>query len=48
MRMLADHLLAGKDLNGHDDVLDNFRRLVLDDEREREGREVKEREKMQS
>lgn len=47
VRMLADHLLAGKILNGHDDVPENFRRLVLDDEREREEREQKEREKQQ-
>ncbi|KAK3369554.1 hypothetical protein B0T24DRAFT_632826 [Lasiosphaeria ovina] len=39
VRMLADHLQAGKPLNGHDDVPDNFRRLVLDDERQREERE---------
>ena len=48
VRMLADHLQAGKPLNGHDDVPDNFRRLVLDDEREREERERKEREKAQT
>jgi hypothetical protein len=41
-RILADYLLAGKDLNGYDDVLDNFRRLVLDDEHEQEVRELKE------
>ncbi|KAH8652835.1 hypothetical protein BGZ61DRAFT_468434 [Ilyonectria robusta] len=45
VRMLADHLQSGKVLNGHDDVPDNFRRLVLDDERERQEREQKEREK---
>lgn len=45
VRMLADHLQAGRALNGHDDVPDNFRRLVLDDEREREEREQKERDK---
>lgn len=28
VRMLADHLQVGKVLNGHDDVPDNFRRLV--------------------
>ncbi|KAH7119412.1 hypothetical protein B0J13DRAFT_532507 [Dactylonectria estremocensis] len=43
--MLADHLQSGKVLNGHDDVPDNFRRLVLDDERDRQEREQKEREK---
>ena len=32
-------------MNGHDDVPDDFRRLVLDDERERGERERKEREK---
>lgn len=42
VRILADYLLAGKDLNGYDDVLDNFRRLVLDDEHEQEERELKE------
>ncbi|KAL7917744.1 hypothetical protein ACQKWADRAFT_324403 [Trichoderma austrokoningii] len=32
-------------LNGHDDVPETFRRLVLDDERDREAREEKQREK---
>ncbi|KAF6802793.1 hypothetical protein CMUS01_15261 [Colletotrichum musicola] len=45
VRMLADHLQAGRPLNGHDDVPDEFRRLVLEDEREREEREEKELEK---
>jgi hypothetical protein len=45
IRMLADHLQAGKPLNGHDDVPETFRRLVLDDERDREAREEEEREK---
>ncbi|KAL7917023.1 hypothetical protein ACQKWADRAFT_307802 [Trichoderma austrokoningii] len=44
VRMLADHLQAGKPLNGHEDVPETFRRLVLDDERDREAREEKERE----
>ncbi|CAH0034985.1 unnamed protein product [Clonostachys rhizophaga] len=42
VRMLADHMQAGRTLNGHDDVPDDFRRLVLDDQREREERERKE------
>ncbi|KAM3547114.1 hypothetical protein MY1884_009733, partial [Beauveria asiatica] len=41
--MLADHLQSGKPVNGHDDVPETFRRLVLDDERDRERREEKER-----
>ncbi|KDN72117.1 hypothetical protein CSUB01_11736 [Colletotrichum sublineola] len=45
VRMLADHLQAGRPLNGHDDVPDEFRRLVLEDEREREEREERERKK---
>lgn len=40
--MLADHLQVGKPLNGHDDVLETFRRLVLDDERDRKQREENE------
>lgn len=44
IRMLADHLQAGKPLNGYDDVPETFRRLVLNDERDREAREEKERE----
>ncbi|KAH7112246.1 hypothetical protein B0J13DRAFT_590914 [Dactylonectria estremocensis] len=44
VRMLADHLQEGKVLNGHDDVPETFRRLVLDDDREREERQQKERE----
>ena len=48
VRMIAEHLQAGKILNGHDDVPDNIRQLVLDDERERAEREQKERNKMQS
>ncbi|KZL80461.1 hypothetical protein CI238_13420 [Colletotrichum incanum] len=43
VRMLADHLQAGRPLNGHDDVPDEFRRLVLEDEREREQREEREK-----
>jgi hypothetical protein len=43
--MLAEHMQAGKPLNGHDDVPEEFRRLVRDAEREREEREQKEREK---
>ncbi|CAM1508712.1 Fc.00g055600.m01.CDS01 [Cosmosporella sp. VM-42] len=47
IRILADHLQAGKVLNGHDDVPPEFRRLVKDDERQWEEREQAEREKMQ-
>ncbi|KZL80244.1 hypothetical protein CI238_13294 [Colletotrichum incanum] len=43
VRMLADHLQAGRPLNGHDDVPDEFRRLVLEDEREREQREERDK-----
>lgn len=43
VRMLADHLQAGRPLNGHDDVPDEFRRLVPEDEREREQREEREK-----
>ena len=39
IKMLADHLQAGRPLNGHDDVPETFRRLVLDDERDRKARE---------
>lgn len=45
VRMLAEHMQAGKPLNGHDDVPEEFRRLVRDAEREREERGQKEREK---
>ncbi|KAH7459096.1 hypothetical protein FOFC_13766 [Fusarium oxysporum] len=44
--MLADHLQAGKPLS-HDDVPDEFRRLVKEDERQWEEREQKERERTQ-
>lgn len=44
VRMLAEHLQVGRPLNGHDDVPDDFRRLVLDDERKRAEREQRERE----
>jgi hypothetical protein len=44
IRMLADHLLAGKVLNGHDDVPDEFRRLVREDDRQWEERELRNRE----
>ncbi|KAM0390251.1 hypothetical protein ACHAPZ_011622 [Fusarium culmorum] len=44
--MLADHLQAGKPLS-HDDVPDEFRRLVREDERQWEEREQKERERTQ-
>ncbi|KAK1722921.1 uncharacterized protein BDZ83DRAFT_409201 [Colletotrichum acutatum] len=44
VRMLADHLQAGRPLNGHDDVPDEFRRLVQEDERERDEREQRDRE----
>jgi hypothetical protein len=37
LKILADHLQAGKPLNGYDDVPETFRRLVLDDEREERG-----------
>ena len=47
VRMLADHLQAGRALNGHEDVPDDFRRLVMDDERDREERGKREREKEQ-
>lgn len=43
VKMLADHLQAGKPLDGHDDVPENIRRLVRDDERERQSREQKNR-----
>jgi hypothetical protein len=43
VRMLADHMQAGKPLNGHDDVPEEFRRLVRDAEREREEREQKDK-----
>ena len=46
VRMLADHMQAGKPLNGHDDVPEEFRRPVRDAEREREEREQKERDKL--
>ncbi|KAL0930260.1 uncharacterized protein CTRU02_214335 [Colletotrichum truncatum] len=46
IRMLADHLQAGRVLNGHDDVPDEFRRLVMADAREQEEREQKELEKL--
>lgn len=39
--MLADHLQSRKPLNGHEDVPETVRRLVLDDERDRERREEK-------
>ena len=39
--ILIDHLCAGRPLNGHHDVPDTFRRLVLADERDREEREQK-------
>jgi hypothetical protein len=37
--MLADHLQAGRLLNGHDDVPETFCRLVLDDKKDREAME---------
>lgn len=43
--MLASHLQAGKFLNGYDSVPENFRRLVIDNDREREEREQKHRDK---
>ena len=45
VRMLADHMQEGKPLNGHDDVPEEFRRIVRDAEREREERVQKERDK---
>ncbi|KID82006.1 hypothetical protein MGU_10660 [Metarhizium guizhouense ARSEF 977] len=41
--ILADHLHAGRTLNGHHDVPETFRRLVLADERQQEEREEKQR-----
>lgn len=41
--VLADHLNAGRTLNGHHDVPETFRRLVLADERQQEDREEKQR-----
>ena len=46
LRILADHLRAGKPRKGHDDVPHNFRRLVQADDRQREEREQKERDKL--
>jgi len=43
VKMLADHLQSGRALNGHEDVPETFRRLVLEDERDRERRQDKER-----
>ncbi|CAG1984537.1 unnamed protein product [Fusarium graminearum] len=38
--MLADHMQAGNDLNGHDDIPPDFRRVVKEDEeREQDKRE---------
>lgn len=48
VRMLADHIQAGKPLNGHDDVPEEFRRLVVDDQREQEERQRRERDKTQN
>lgn len=45
MRMLAEHLQSGGALNSHDDVPDNFRKQILDEEKEWEERARKEREK---
>lgn len=45
MRMLADHLQSGGVLNGHEDVPDNFRQRIFEEEKEWEERERKEREK---
>jgi hypothetical protein len=47
VRMLADHLQEGKPLNGHGDVPENFRRLVMDDQREQEERQQRERDRAQ-
>uniref|UniRef100_A0A8H7K5G2 Uncharacterized protein n=1 Tax=Bionectria ochroleuca TaxID=29856 RepID=A0A8H7K5G2_BIOOC len=38
----------GKPLNGHDDVPEEFRRLVVDDQREQEERQRRERDKTQN
>ncbi|RFN43710.1 hypothetical protein FIE12Z_12052 [Fusarium flagelliforme] len=46
IRMLADYMQAGNNLNGHDDVPPEFRRLVKEDERQWEEREQDEREKI--
>ncbi|PTB40418.1 hypothetical protein M441DRAFT_48259 [Trichoderma asperellum CBS 433.97] len=45
--ILVDHLHAGRTLNGHHDVPETFRRLVLADERQQKEREEKQREKDQ-
>lgn len=45
VKMLADHLQAGKPLDRHDDVPKTFRRLVLNDEHDRQSREENERAK---
>lgn len=45
--ILADHLCAGRTLNGHHDVPDTFRRLVLVDEQQQREREEKQRQKDQ-
>ncbi|KAJ3497735.1 hypothetical protein NLG97_g1673 [Lecanicillium saksenae] len=41
VKMLTDHLQAGKPLDGHEDVPQKIRRLVRDDERDRQSREQK-------
>ncbi|KAI9155809.1 hypothetical protein HJFPF1_08398 [Paramyrothecium foliicola] len=45
VRMIADHLQAGRPFNGHDDAPQEFRRLVMADEREQNEREQKERDR---
>lgn len=45
MRMLADHLQSGGVLNGHNDVPENFRQRIFDEEREWEERKRREGEK---
>lgn len=45
--VLADHLHAGRTLNGHHDVPETFRRIALADERLREENEEKQRMKNQ-
>lgn len=45
IRMPVNHLQSGGVLNGHDDVLENFRQQIFDKEREWEERQQKEGEK---
>lgn len=45
IRIIADHLQAGRPFNGHEDVPEEFHRLVIADEREQEERQQKERDR---